>query len=146
MGENQGRRVFSRGMKTIFGAKVKVCFPSERVHVSLLLYDWWLRKRTIGYVRSINRIFNSWTINPCRSLLIWILGWSTRTLQLFPSLTNVTVASSLFNHSNLLWPNQTSTAATICTPRPPLMIMIIPVFQFRGNHTHCEVQTQLECI
>lgn len=48
----------------------------------------------------------------------------------------------------LLWPNQTWTAATICTPRPrpPLMIMIIPVFQFRGNHTHCEVQTQLECI
>lgn len=33
MGENQGRRVFSRGMKTIFGAKVKVCFPSERVPV-----------------------------------------------------------------------------------------------------------------
>lgn len=102
----------------------------------------------IECVRSINRIFNSWTINPCR----WSGFWGD-----LPAIDKRHSREPLFNHSNLClpcllgcYPNQTRATATICTP----LIIRFPILERRlyytatttitTDRTHCDKSKQMK--
>lgn len=138
-----------RDENKIFIAKWKFVFP---VHTPAAVHNnqervCMLRKRLL-LLRSINRIFNSWTINPCR----WSGFWGD-----LPAIDKRHSREPLFNHSNLClpcllgcYPNQTRAPATICTP----LIIRFPILERRlyytatttttTDRTHCDKSKQMK--